>query len=68
MKRKWLGLVYGVATISLLSACSGSSEFGSESDQFASTDESTLTVWAWDKNFKYSNHGTCWRVLQGRRS
>lgn len=51
MKRKWLGLIYGTATLSLLAACSGSSESGSDPDQFASSDESTITVWAWDKNF-----------------
>ncbi len=46
MKRKWLGLIYGTATLSLLAACSGSSESGSDPDQFASSDESTITVWA----------------------
>ncbi|WP_244877174.1 hypothetical protein [Carnobacterium inhibens] len=46
MKRKWLGLIYGTVTLSLLAACSGSSESGSDPDQFASSDESTITVWA----------------------
>lgn len=51
MKKKSFMLVSSLFTVAMLTACSGSSESGGESDEFASPDDSTLTVWAWDANF-----------------
>ena len=51
MKKKSFVLASSLFAIALLASCSGSSESGGESDEFASPDDSTLTVWAWDANF-----------------
>ncbi|ALV21995.1 ABC transporter substrate-binding protein [Carnobacterium antarcticum] len=49
MKKKWAVLLYSALSLSLLAACSDSG--GNEAKQSAGSDDSTLTVWAWDKNF-----------------
>lgn len=51
MKKSLKLLIGGLFGVTLLSACSGSGDQQNNSEQFASSDENTLTVWAWDTNF-----------------
>ena len=48
--KKRLIFLYSILSFALLVGCSSNNE-SSESGDFASSDEQTLTVWAWDTNF-----------------
>ncbi|MCD5075587.1 ABC transporter substrate-binding protein [Enterococcus gallinarum] len=48
--KKRLIFLYSILSLALLVGCSSNNE-SSESGDFASSDEQTLTVWAWDTNF-----------------
>lgn len=49
MKKKLGVLFFGLFCASLLAACTGGPEANPE--DFASSDDNTITVWVWDTNF-----------------